>query len=72
MLLKLGISLLRTQYSGFSLENLVLFSRLTLKSGVGQNTTMHASPTARNFVLVLISTSPVHSTPFVTDPLPTY
>ena len=37
-----------------------------LKPGVGQNIAMHASPTARNFSLVLISASPVHSPSFFT------
>ena len=32
-----------------------------LKPGVGQNIAMHALPTARNFLLLLISTFPVHS-----------
>ena len=34
---------------------------LLWKPGEGQNMAMHASPTARNFFLVLISTFPVHS-----------
>ena len=34
---------------------------LPLKPGVGQNTAMHASPAAWNFLLVLISTLQVHS-----------
>ena len=34
---------------------------LPLKRGVSRNTAMHALPTARNFVLVLLSTSPFHS-----------
>ena len=36
-----------------------------LKPGVGQNIAMHASPTAGNFFLVLISTFSVHSPSFV-------
>ena len=34
-----------------SVENPVLTNVLHLKSGVGQNIAMHASPTARNFSL---------------------
>ena len=34
------------------------------KPGVHQNIAMHYSPTARNFLLVLISTFPVHSSSF--------
>ena len=37
-----------------SVENPGLTNVLSLKPGAGQNTTTHASPTARNFVLVLI------------------
>ena len=41
-----------------------------LKPGVGHNTAMHASPTARNFFLELISTLPVHSPAICPKPLP--
>ena len=44
-----------------SVENPELTNVLRLKPGVGQNIAMHASPTARNFFLGLISTFPVHS-----------
>ena len=40
------------------------------KSGVGQNIVMHSLLTARNFFCVLISTFPVHSPSFFSDPLP--
>ena len=43
-----------------SVENTELTNVLPLKSGLGQNIAMHASPTARNFFLVLISAIPVH------------
>ena len=39
-----------------SIEKPELTNVLPLKSGVGQNIAMHASPTARNFFLTLIST----------------
>ena len=39
-------------------------NNLPLKAGFGQNTDMHVSPTARNFIDVPISTFPVHS-PFL-------
>ena len=45
---------------------------LPLKSGVRQNTPTHSSPTARTFVLVLISTFPVYSPTFFQDSLITF
>ena len=41
---------------------------LSIKSGVGQNISMHASPTARDFFLELISAFPVHSRSFFSLP----
>ena len=38
--------------------------RFSLKPEVGQKTAMHASPTARDFFLELISTLPIHSPAF--------
>ena len=43
-----------------SAENLELSCVLALKPGVGQNIAMHASPTARSFLLVLITNFPKH------------
>ena len=51
-----------------SVENPGLTNVLPLKLGVGQNIAMHASPTARNYFLVLISTFPVHSPSFSSEP----
>ena len=47
-----------------TIENSDLPYVLPLKPGVGQNTATHASPTAGNVFLVLISTFPVHSSSF--------
>ena len=55
-----------------SVENTELTHVLLLKPGVGQDIAIHASPTARNFVLVLIFTLPVHSPSFSPNPLPTF
>ena len=41
-----------------------------LKHGVGQNIAMHASATARNVLLVLISAFPGHSSSFLFGPNP--
>ena len=48
----------------YLLENSELTNVLPLKPGAGQNITTHASPTARNFFLVLISTFQPFPTPF--------
>ena len=48
-----------------SVENPELTNCLSLKPGVGQNIAMHASPTARNNLLVLISTSLILSLSFL-------
>ena len=45
-------------------ENPELTNVLPLKPGIGQNITIHVSPTARNFFLVLISTFLFHSPSF--------
>ena len=50
---KLRSPLLRTQSGQIIVSS--------LKPGVGQNIALHASPTASNFFLVLISNFPVHS-----------
>ena len=53
-----------------SVENPELTNALPLKPGVCQNIAMHASPTTRNFFLVLILTLQVHSPSFIPNPLP--
>ena len=53
-----------------SAENSKLTNVLPLGPKEGENTAMHASPTARNSFLVLISTFPVHSHAFCPDPIP--
>ena len=52
-----------------SVENMEPTNVLPLKSGLGQNIAMHASPTARKFFLVLISAIPVHWPSFFPSPL---
>ena len=52
-----------------SVESPELTNVLPLKPGGGQNIAKLASPTARNFFLVLISILPVHS-PFIPPPPP--
>ena len=54
---------LRTQKSMTRLLRTKNSKVLLLKPGVGQNVAMHASPSARNFFLKLISTFLVHSAP---------
>ena len=58
-----------TKIKDLSVGNPELTNVLPLKPGVGQST-MHASPTARNFFLVLILTFLVHSPSFIPNPLP--
>lgn len=41
-----------------------------LKPGVGENIATHASPTFRNILHVLISTTPIHSPSLFPNPLP--
>ena len=50
-------------------ENPELTNGLSLKPGVGQNIATHASLTAKNVFLVLISIFAVLSPSFVPDPL---
>ena len=45
---------------------------LPLKAGVRQHTAMHASPIARDFLLELISTLPVHSPAFFSKTFPEF
>ena len=52
-----------------SVENTEPTNVLPVKSGLGQNIAMHASPTARKFFLVLISAIPVHWPSFFPSPL---
>ena len=52
-----------------SVENTELTNVLLLKSGLGQNIATHASPTTRNFLLVLISAIPVRWPSFFPSPL---
>ena len=60
------MGLLRTQkFQPASVENPELTNVLLLEPGVGQNTVTRAWLTARNVVLVPISTFPVHSPSFV-------
>ena len=54
-----------------SVENPELTNVLLLKPGVEHNVAMHASPSARNFFLVLSSAFLVHSPSLFPDPLPT-
>ena len=55
-----------TEIKVHSFENpeMTTFNVLSINSRVGQNIALHASPTARNVFLVLISTFPVHSLSF--------
>ena len=55
-----------------SVENPEVTSVLPLKPGEGQNIARYASPTARSSFLVLISTFPVHSPLFFSNPFPTF
>ena len=48
-----------------SAQNQELTNVLLIDPGAGQNTALHASPTARNFFLVLICPLPVHSPSFL-------
>ena len=56
-----------------SVENSELRNVLPLRLRVGQNIAMHALCTAKNFLLVLALTSPVHSPSFFfANPLPAF
>ena len=55
----------------FSVENLELSMVVLLKHGVGQTIATHASPAARKASLS-ISTFPVRSVSFVSNPLSTF
>ena len=57
LLLQWGI--VKTEIKMPTVENPMLTNILPLKPGVGQNKAMHASPTARNFFLVLILDLPI-------------
>ena len=55
-----------------SVENPEVTSVFPLKPREGQNIARHASPTARSSFLLLISTFPVHSPSFFSNPFPTF
>ena len=63
---------LRTQKLKTHLSRTKTSKTLPLKPGVGQNIDKHASPTAKEFSLELISTLPVHSPAFFPKSLPRY